>query len=170
MYPGDPTCILSTLTYMCDLAKKHNIWPIIKFDQPLFWKASEIIYNALPNSPLKNIVLLLGSFHTFMNDLGAIGLLMQGSLLDGILEVVFGENAVKHMLSGKSVQRAFREHLLVTSSLYALLAGEKICEDAVQFYEHILTLLSDDCVTVEAVVAMDEYLALQQALDEKKIK
>jgi len=113
-------------------------------------------------------VLLLESFHTFMNALGTIGTLMQGSGLDGILEVVFGENAVKHMLSGKSVQQAFRRHLLVTSSLYALLAGEKICEDTAQFYKHILTLLSDDCVTVQAVAAMDEYLALQQALDEKK--
>jgi len=36
MYPGDPTCILSTLTYICDLAQKQNIWPIITFDQPLF--------------------------------------------------------------------------------------------------------------------------------------
>ena len=60
------------------------------------------------------------------------------------------------MLTGKSAQRAFRVHLLVTSSLYSLLAGEKICDDAAQFYEHILTLFSDDCVTAQAVAVMDE--------------
>ena len=72
--------------------KKHNISPT--FDQPLFWKAYEIIYNAPPNSPLKNIGLLLGSFYSFMNVLGAIGTLMRGSGLDRILEEIYGENAV----------------------------------------------------------------------------
>ena len=69
--------------------------------------------------------------------LGAIGTLMQGCGLDRILKQIYGENAGKHMLTGKSVQRAFRGHFLVTSSLYSLLAGEKICDDAAQFYEHI---------------------------------
>ena len=156
------------MTYICDLAKKHNLSPIITFDQPLFWKASEIIYNAPPKSPLKNIALLLGSFHAFMNVLGAIGALMQGSGLDRNLTEVYGENAVKHTLTGKSAQRAFTGHLLVTSSLYSLLAGEKICDDAAQFYEHILTFLSNDCVTAQAVAVMDEYVALKQASDDKK--
>ena len=55
MYPGDPTCILSTLTYICAVAEKSNISPVITFDQPLFWKASEIIYNAPKDSPIKKL-------------------------------------------------------------------------------------------------------------------
>ena len=37
MYPGDKTCILSTLQYICNLASKHNAPPVVTFDQPLFW-------------------------------------------------------------------------------------------------------------------------------------
>ena len=90
MNPGDKTCILSTLNYLCKLASKHNMPAIVTFDQPLFWKASEIA-NAVPDdSPIRNVVLLLGSFHTFMNLLGAIGTLMDGSGLKEILETVYG--------------------------------------------------------------------------------
>ena len=126
MYPGDPTCILSTLTYICALAEKSNISPVITFDQPLFWKASEIIYNAPKDSPIKTTVLMLGTFHTLMNVLGAIGTLMQGTGLTYILEEIYGENAVKHIMSGKSVQRAFRGHLLVEKSLNGLLVSKVI--------------------------------------------
>ena len=82
----------------------HHVTPIITFDQPLYWKAAGIIYDTPGNSQLKNIVLMLGSFHTFMNLLGTIGKLMEGTGLKSILEVVNGENAVVHMLTGKSVQ------------------------------------------------------------------
>ena len=46
-----------------------------------------------------------------MNLLGAIGTLMEGSGLDTLLEEIYGENAVVHMLKGKAVQRAFRGHM-----------------------------------------------------------
>ena len=117
LHSGDKTCILSTLEYLHDLATRHNIPAVITFDQPLFWKASEIINNAPTHSHLKEIVLMLGSFHTFMNLLGAIGTIMEGTGIRSILEVIFGENAVAHMLTGKSVQRAFRGHLLVNRCL-----------------------------------------------------
>ena len=113
MYSGNKTCIVSTLEYIYKLAAKHKVIAIITFDQPLYWKAAEIILDEPQTSQLKNIVLMLGSFHTFMNLLGAIGTLMQGTGLQNILELVYGENAVVHMMTGKSVQRAFRGHLLV---------------------------------------------------------
>jgi len=47
MAPTDMTCILSTLEYFCKLASKYNAPPVVTFDQPLFWKASEII-NQVP--------------------------------------------------------------------------------------------------------------------------
>ncbi len=63
LYSGDKTCILSTLDFVCDLAIKHNAPPIITFDQPLYWKAAEMIMDAPQCSPLKSIVLMLGGFH-----------------------------------------------------------------------------------------------------------
>ena len=70
LYSGDKMCILSTLGFVCYLAIKHNAPPIITFDQPLYWKAAEIIVDAPQSSPLKTIVLMLRGFHTFMNLLG----------------------------------------------------------------------------------------------------
>lgn len=129
MSSSDKTCIFSTLEYVCNLAAKQNVPPIITFDQPLFWKASEIVNEAPDNSPIRDVVLLLGSFHTFMNLLGAIGTLMDGSGLREILETIYGENAVVHMMSGKSVQRAFRGHLLVDQCLTHQIVAEIIKDE-----------------------------------------
>lgn len=63
LYSGDKTCILFSLNFVCDLAIKHIAPPIIMFDQPLYWKAAEMIMDAPQSSPLKNIVLMLGGFH-----------------------------------------------------------------------------------------------------------
>ena len=108
---------------------RHNVTPIITFDQPLYWKAAEIISAAPENSHLKQIVLMLGSFHTFMNLLGAVGKLMEGTGLKDILEAVYGENAVVHMMTGKSVQRAFRGHLLIAKCLHYMIVAEVIPEN-----------------------------------------
>ena len=113
MNPGDKTCTLSTLDYLCGFSSRHNMPATITFDQPLFWKASEVMNAVADDSPIRNVILLLGTFHTFMNLLGAIGSLMDGSGLKEIMETVYGENAITHILSGKAVQRAFRSHLLM---------------------------------------------------------
>ena len=57
---------------------------VCTFDQPLFWKASTIIQASSIGDELREIVLMLGPFHTFMN-LGAIGTLMSGPGLSNIL-------------------------------------------------------------------------------------
>lgn len=64
-----------------------------------------------------------------MNLLGAIGTLMGGSGLSKVLKTVYGENAVLHMMKGKSVQRAFRGHLLVDKCLNKLVIADMIDED-----------------------------------------
>ena len=110
---SDMTCLLSTLEYVYNLAYSHHFPAVLTFDQPLFWKASEIAHNAPEGSHLKEIVLLLGSFHTFMNLLGGIGTLMDASGLMNLLETVYAHKTVNHLLSGKAVQRAFRGHLSV---------------------------------------------------------
>ncbi|KAJ6661273.1 hypothetical protein lerEdw1_015410 [Lerista edwardsae] len=132
MAPGDRTCIVSTLHFILKVAEKHQFSAVVTFDQPLYWKASEVIQAEPTGSPLKDIVLLLGSFHTVMNVLGAIGTLMDGTGLRNILEEVYAENAVVHMLSGKAVARAVRGHLLVDNCLHQLLLNS-IAEDTPDF-------------------------------------
>ena len=65
-----------------------------------------------------------------MNLLGAIGTLMDGSGLRNLLETVYGDKAVNHMLSGKAVQRAFRGHLLVDRCLNKMVVSQLIEENS----------------------------------------
>ena len=113
MSPSNVTCIPSTLVFLSQLADKHSLPPIITFDQSLFWNASDILQSSNESSSRRNIVLMLDRFHTFMNILGAIETLMEGSGLREILQEVYGENAVYHMTTGKSTSTALRGHLLV---------------------------------------------------------
>ncbi|KAL8616901.1 hypothetical protein ACOMHN_041820 [Nucella lapillus] len=78
------------------------------FDQPLYWKAHEIISNKPEQQELSCILLRLGVFHVEMSFMGCIGHLMDGSGLQEILELAYAPNAVVHMLTGKAVSRAFR--------------------------------------------------------------
>ena len=66
---------------------------------------------------LKNVVVLLGSFHTLMNVLGAIGYLMNGSGIRNLLDVIYRENAVTHILTGKVVDCAVRNYTLLDNCL-----------------------------------------------------
>ncbi|KAK6171914.1 hypothetical protein SNE40_018335 [Patella caerulea] len=60
-----------------------------------------------------------------MSFLGSIGHLMDSSGLNKVLEEVYGENAVIHMLNGKSYARAIRGHFLVDSELNALVISDE---------------------------------------------
>ena len=154
------TCILSTLQYICNLASKHNAPPVVTFDQPLFWKASQIKDGVPDTSPVRDVVLLLGSFHTFMNLLGAIGTLMNGSGLNDIFDTIYGDNAVVHMMSGKAVQRTFRGHLLVGRCLTKQIIA-KVIEDEPDFeilvteIERIYTQAKVGCVDIYALHQKD---------------
>ena len=121
--PGDISCIYSTLLFVCDHAKCYNATPIITFDQPLWWKALTIIENEPEDSELHGIVLRLGGFHSLMSFLGAIGHIMAGSGLRRCLELIYAENTVTHMMTGKVYDRAFRGHLLMDAALNTMLAS-----------------------------------------------
>jgi len=122
--PGDRSCMLSTLLFIQDQAKKLDIdTPCVTFDQPLWLKAVEII-----TSQSLNIVCRLGVFHLIMSFLGSIGKVMAGSGLAQALETCYGPNAVVHMLTGKAVDRALRGHYLVESALYSLLLHSLLLE------------------------------------------
>ena len=72
---------------------KYSHDTVLTFDQPLYWKAMEIkTHEQVTKSRLKDIVLLLGTFHTCMSFYGSIGHLLAGSG-DGILKNMF----VKHI-------------------------------------------------------------------------
>ena len=99
MNPSDYTCIYSTLLFIEEQCKKLDIvTPSVTFDQPLWLKATEI---AVEKS--MDIVIHLGGFHTLMSYLGSVGSIMDGSGLSDVLQTVYGENTVKHMLSGKAI-------------------------------------------------------------------
>lgn len=115
--PSDPTCVRSTLEYMCDIAVQHKVTPIVTFDQQLYWIALMVIEDQPMSSRLRHIVLLLGGFHTEMSLLGAIGSIMAGSGLKETLSQVYAEGSVEQMLTGKAVARAVRGHFLIDSAL-----------------------------------------------------
>ena len=172
MYSGDKSCIVSTSDFVCNLAMKHNLPTIVTFDQPLYWKAAEIIIDAPQSSHLKGIVLMLGCFHTIMNLLGAIGTLMEGTGLKKILENVCGKNAVVHMMTGKAVQRALRGHLLVDKCLHSQLITEigkddpeiqTLLDKAEELYS---SLLSGETTLGDA--ACSEVLIQLETVTEKK--
>ena len=115
--PSSPTCVRTTLEYLCDIAEQQGVTPIITFDQQLYWVALMVIEDQPSVSRLRNIVLLLGGFHTEMSLLGAIGSIMAGSGLKEMLEQVYAAGSVDQMLSGKAVARAVRGHFLIDRAL-----------------------------------------------------
>ena len=124
MDPTDVSCIYSTLKFVCHHAHRHNVQPIITFDQPLWWKALMIIVSEPADSDVAKIVLRLGGFHTQMSFLGCIGHLMAGSGLLQILENIYASNVVEHILSGKATARAVRAHFLVDAALNAIITAK----------------------------------------------
>ena len=73
MDPSNMSCVYSTLKYVSSEARRHDVTPILTFDQPLWWKAQLIVACEEPNSDLQDIVLRLGGFHKEMSFLGSIG-------------------------------------------------------------------------------------------------
>ena len=53
----------STLAFVTEHARRHDVFPIITFDQPLWWKALVITRSEPLVSDLRRIVLLLSGFH-----------------------------------------------------------------------------------------------------------
>ena len=60
---------------------------VLKFDQPLWFKALMIVENEPENSDIKQVVLRLRGLHIEMSFLGSIGRVMAGSGLQELLEV-----------------------------------------------------------------------------------
>ena len=73
---------------------------------------------------MHKIVLWLGGLHAEMS-LGTIGHLMAGSGLHEVLDLIYANNDVDHILSGKAIAHAVRAHLLVDAALNTLIASNR---------------------------------------------
>ena len=124
--PSDPTCVRSTLEYIVNHASRYNTTPVITFDLQLWWTAYMVIKAKPRESPLRQIILILGGFPTEMSFLGFIGSLMAGTGLKEVMFQVYAEGSVDHMLSGKAVARAVSAHLLVDSSLNTIATAQML--------------------------------------------
>jgi hypothetical protein len=59
MNPSDMSCIYSTLHFVESQAKKLSVAPVLTFDQPLYWKAIQIVTNEPKHSGISSFVIRL---------------------------------------------------------------------------------------------------------------
>jgi hypothetical protein len=97
---GNMTCIYSTLTCVCDHARRYNATSIN-------YCGGNIIECKPEGSAVRGIILRLGDFYTLMSVLGSMGHIIAGSGLRRLFELVYAANTVTHMLTGKSYNIAF---------------------------------------------------------------
>ena len=97
---------------------------------------------------------------------------MAGTGLKNILELVYGENAVVHMMSGKAVQMAFRGHLLVSKCLHRIIVASVVdgnlefmlqVEEIEKMYSSLLT----DDISLESP---EESAAIVKIIDDLENK
>ena len=92
----DYSCILSTLEFVLKFSTNYGVPAIVTFDQPLFWKATEI---CLYTPHLQEIILMLGGFHARMAFIKNIGHLMANSGLEEGLCTIYAENSSMSFLT-----------------------------------------------------------------------
>ncbi|ESO85534.1 hypothetical protein LOTGIDRAFT_155019 [Lottia gigantea] len=136
MDPTNMSCVYSTIYFVTSEALCYGTTPVLTFDQPLYWKAMEIVCNEHTGSDIADVVLRLGGFHTQMSFLGSIGRIMSGTGLRDVFETIFALNAICHMLSGKAVARAVRGIMLVDLALHSLVEQMFQCEFSEEFTEY----------------------------------
>ena len=89
------------------------------------------------------------------------------------MEVVYGSNAVQHMMTGKSVQSAFRGHLLVDRCLNHMVVSE-LQEDDSQFEslvnqaEEMYSSMVTKETTLESAAASDMLNKIKRKVDTKR--
>lgn len=84
---------------------------------------------------------------------GSVSTLIEGSGLPEVLEEYFGPNAIQHVMTGKSILRALRGHILV---------------DAVLGVTLVSPLTSENCAFQSVVpfkLSLEETESIQQAYD-----
>ena len=114
--------ILSTINFVCSLANKYSMTPMLTFNQPLYWKTMELQASFNSNNDIHNFVLRLGGFPMCMSFLGALGHLVQGSGVSSIFEQIYAELSVPAILSGKEMSRGGRraQRCLLSTKVFVL--------------------------------------------------
>lgn len=116
--PSDYDTILTSLLEAVKNSKRcSQKTTFITFDQPLYWKARDIVGAADPTSDLKNVVVRLDGFHLLMSFMGSIGMIMSGSGIEELFKLIYAENCVEKILAGHAYARAVRAHILSHSAL-----------------------------------------------------
>ena len=87
---------------MEELPQKSNKVPVCTFDETLLWKEMQVLLS--PRNDLGYFIIRLRGFH------GYKGYTMSNSGMGDALELIYAENTVLHLLSGKAADRAIREH------------------------------------------------------------
>ena len=109
------------MKFISNQAKKYELTPVVTFDQPLDWKAMTNIKSADQSDNVSKIILRLEGFHTVTSFLGSIGHVMNGSGLRQVMDLIYAEETVPHLLSGKAISRGIRAHFFIDSALHILL-------------------------------------------------
>ena len=142
---NDETGVHSVLLFAIEQSKELNVMEaFITFDQPLWFKTLEII-----TAKELKIVPLLGGFHMLMSLYERIWTIMSGSNIERVFKNIYGENPVKHFLTGKAVSWANRAHILTESSLKIILQFSLAKDDSSLDLEDIKNLY-------ERVISKDE--------------
>ena len=97
---------------------------------------------------------------------------MEGIRFQSILEVVYGANAVVHMMTGKSVQRSFRGHLLVVNHMIVsdmVKDSPKLAKLVDESEEIYYSLLAGE-MTLESILTYDTMTTIKLELDQMKTK
>ena len=137
MIDMDPTNV-SCVFLLSSLALRYGATPVRTFDQSLWWKATMVIDNEPHDCVPRSIVLRVGGFYTEMSSLGCMGRLKAGSGLQQLLEAVFAQNSVTHMLTGKAIARAVRWHFFADVILNAELYRARVAP-SVETYRSVQT-------------------------------
>ena len=77
-----------------------------------------------PDSGLDDIVLKLGSYHSGMIFLRAIGDTMDNTGFKELVQVMYSENSTKAILTGKAYVKAIRAHTIVYTALFKMLVSK----------------------------------------------
>lgn len=109
------TSILTALE-RCALINQNTC--VVTFDQPLFWKARDVVACV---AGFSNVIVRLGGFHLLMSFMGAMGTIMAGSGLKQLFCEIFATNSVDKILLGHAYARAVRGHSLAYAALGGLI-------------------------------------------------
>ena len=88
----DVSCIYSLMKFTVALSERYGMFPVLTFDQPLYWKALNIQYQD-ESGAVAELTLMLGQFHSRMACLAAIGALMTNSGIEDVIKLVYADNS-----------------------------------------------------------------------------